>query len=128
MNIILSILLAALTISQDPLEDTSEQTVYFFCESRLIDISAEESQHIVITGIYEKTAIDGKVWNVVTQWTDFVNTEYYNDCRRTSSLNQYNSREEAQAQLENYVLHYLDRKNTIIEKVDYEFDSEIGGI
>ena len=61
---------------------------------------------------------------MVTEWTNFVNTEYENDCRRTSDLNHYNSLEEAESHLERQLLKYLDRQNVLVEKVAFEFDAK----
>jgi hypothetical protein len=126
MNIVLSVVLAVLAMFQNPIfdSDTPEETIYFFCHSRLIDVSPGERQHVVVTGVYSKTASDQQVWEMVSEWTDFVENEFEKDRRRTSDLNHYRTQEEAEAHLERRLVKDLDRNNTFVEKVTFEFDGK----
>ena len=131
MNFLVSLLFTALftnPVPQEisdfpiPTDGTTVRTVYFFCDSRLIDVSKEENQHVVITDVYEMEVSDNQVSKMVQDWTNFVNEDFANDCRRTSDFNLYHSKEEAANQLEKHVIAYFSNKNTTIEKVDYQFD------
>ncbi|WP_339810960.1 hypothetical protein [uncultured Imperialibacter sp.] len=124
MNTILSIFLLFWTTIGNPIFDSGkpEQTVYFFCHSRLIDVSPGERQHVVVTGVYSKTTSDQQVWEMVSEWTDFVENEFEKGRRRTSDLNHYRTLEEAEAHLEQRLVKDLDRNNTFVEKVTFEFD------
>ncbi|MEQ9375186.1 MAG: hypothetical protein RIG68_08415 [Imperialibacter sp.] len=124
MNIVLSVVLAVLAMFQNPIfdSDTPEETIYFFCHSKLMDVAPGEKQHVLITDVYSKTASDKQVWEMVSEWTDFVESEFEKDRRRTSDLNHYRTLEEAEANLERRLVEDLDRNNTFVEKVTFEFD------
>ncbi len=123
MNVILSFSLLLLSVLQTSFNyDTSEDTVYYFCHSRILDVPDDQQQHVLVTPIYQRSNTFTQKAKISNQWVKLVESDYKCEKGRTSDFNIYNSYEAAHAQQQTILLKYLDKDNVVVEKVEFEVE------